>query len=321
MTIYKNSVYGGLFSSIIGDVLGVPVEFKNRDQLLKNPVGCYIDGKKFGYVHKQPLGTWSDDTSLILCTIEGLLKDDKNPFFETMKLFYKWYNIAYWTATDVVFDVGKTTANAIDNFRRGFKPIMCGLNDIRSNGNGSLMRILPVAYWCIFKKYSLHQTMDFVFDFSGLTHNHIISKIACLLYTQIVKNIVYGFSKEKAIDFAHKTIGDILDEKYQEEWNLFYKCNSIILNESIDNVKSSGYVVDTLEVAIYSFLRNTNIIDSLTFAVNLGGDADTNAVVTGGLSGSFYGYDSIPFEYIEKIKKIDEISKLIDAFFMKLLSI
>ena len=136
----KDKIVGGIISFILGDVLGVPVEFKKRDYLGKHPVKGFLE---FG-THNQPKGTWSDDSSLLLCTIESLLNGID--YERTMGIFNKWYSEAYWTATNQVFDIGYTTQEAIYSFRQGATALNCGQKLETSNGNGSLMRIL--AYSC-----------------------------------------------------------------------------------------------------------------------------------------------------------------------------
>jgi len=142
---------GGLWGAVVGDALGVPVEFRSREELRQDPVQ---DMRGYG-TYNQPAGTWSDDSSLLLCTAESLLDG-----FDTRhlaSLFVRWLHQAHWTPWEEVFDVGGTTHRAINNLSKGAEPEEAGLTDENSNGNGSLMRILPIALHYFSHQLSLLQ--------------------------------------------------------------------------------------------------------------------------------------------------------------------
>lgn len=306
----KEKIIGGIISSILGDALGVPVEFIQREIIRKNPVTDFLE---YG-THKQPKGTWSDDSSLLLCTIESLL--DGIDYKRTIELFYDWFSKNYWTATDTVFDIGNTTSIALHNFALGSEPLDCGLCKEFSNGNGSLMRILPVAYEIFNKPFE--ERVSTTFNFSRLTHGHVRSKIACLLYVEIIRNILNGKGKITSVDDAYQIVAQwCLENELSDEWKNFVNCNSKIIKSNESCLRSFGYVIDTLESSIYSFLVNNSIIESVLFSVNLGDDTDTIASITGGLSGTFYGINNLEKKWIDGIKKIDEIFDLINKYLIK----
>ena len=141
-TFLKEKILGGLWGAIIGDALGVPVEFKSREEVRRNPVTAMRGHGTF----KQPPGTWSDDSSLLLCTVESLIEG-----FDTNRmgqLFIRWYNDSYWTPWGKTFDVGIATQAGIKRMMRGIPPEEAGGLNENDNGNGSLMRILPVGLYC-----------------------------------------------------------------------------------------------------------------------------------------------------------------------------
>lgn len=141
--MYKEEkIIGGILGLAIGDALGVPVEFISRQELRKKPVK-----EMTGYgTHSQPPGAWSDDTSLTLCLVESLCEAGYD-LADTGKKFVRWYREGYWTPFGDVFDIGNATRQAILTLERGIDPALAGLADEWSNGNGSLMRILPASLY------------------------------------------------------------------------------------------------------------------------------------------------------------------------------
>lgn len=303
----EDRIVGGIISSVLGDALGVPVEFEDREYLRKNPVHDFLE---FG-TYNQPKGTWSDDSSLLLCTLESII--DGIDYKKTMDLFLKWYKESYWTAANEVFDIGITTENALNAYMNGCEPIKCGPCDEYSNGNGSLMRILPAAYYTF--DYEEKERRNSIFNFSGLTHGHIRSKIACWLYSEIITNILHNYEKNDAVDNAFEKISTWCKHNgHTSELALFQRCQSTIMTAHEDSIKSSGYVIDSLEAALYCFLNTNTILDSLFTAINLGLDTDTIAAITGGLSGTFYGCKTLDNTWITGIKRINEIQALVSTY-------
>jgi ADP-ribosyl-[dinitrogen reductase] hydrolase len=174
----KDKIFGGIFGLIVGDALGVPVEFVPREVLKKNPVTDMI-----GYgTYNQPPGTWSDDSSLTLCLVDSLCNGFN--LNDIAKKFIKWYEEAYWTPFGEVFDVGNTTRIAINNLIYGIPPEKAGPSDEKSNGNGSLMRILPISFYV--KNLDLDEQFDIPHKVSSITHGHPRSLIACGYYVQFI---------------------------------------------------------------------------------------------------------------------------------------
>ena len=187
----KNKVIDGLFGLCVGDALGVPVESCTRKTLEKNPVIGMNLRKETGEMimssHNQKPGTWSDDSSLTFCLVEILCNE-----FNLRKIgdkFCSWVDLKHWTPRGVVFDIGGTTKNAINTLRRREKePIDCGEKETKSNGNGSLMRILPMAYYV--KDMPTEKQYELTHQVSCLTHAHLISQISCGIYIQIAINLL-----------------------------------------------------------------------------------------------------------------------------------
>lgn len=296
----------GIMGLVVGDAFGVPFEFKDRNYLKKNPASEMI-----GYgTHNQPPGTWSDDSSLTLCLLESLTNGLD---FEDMRTkFILWKNDGYMTAYDEIFDIGYSTTKAIERMEEKTKhPWECGGIGIRDNGNGSLMRVLPLAYH--FKNREVKETIDLVEDVSSMTHAHIISKIACNLYVLTAINLLNG---DSPLTSLYRASNGILKEyNYTSAINDFERILSGEIERLCEeSILSTGYVIDTLEASIWCWLTTDNYKDCILKAANLGGDTDTICAIAGGLAGIQYGYDSIPKEWIENIAKKDMIEGLCDDF-------
>ena len=171
-----------LFGVAVGDALGVPVEFKNREELKNDPV---FGMRSYG-THHQPEGTWSDDTSLTLCLAESILEglDLQNLALK----FIAWKNNNYWTAHGWVFDIGIGTRIAIEQLENGINPEQAGGIGENDNGNGSLMRILPLILYT--KELPIAERFQITKQVSSLTHRHIRSIIACFYYLGFDKHII-----------------------------------------------------------------------------------------------------------------------------------
>ena len=274
MKTLKDAVYG----FAVADALGVPYEFKERGTF--NCVDMIGHG-----TWNQPIGTWSDDTSMLLVTCDSIRECKKINPEDMRRRFERWAFTGEYTANGDVFDIGGTTYQALRQKR--------GMNDLRANGNGSLMRILPLAF--------IESTDEEIFDVSVITHAHDISKEACLIYVAIAKQLIRG-----------EDIKSILDGFKLYDDTVFERISSIAdLPES--EIKSTGYVVDSLEAALWCLCNTASFKECVLKAVNLGGDTDTIAAVAGGLAGIIYGYDSIPEDWIEKLKN----KSLIDSCLFK----
>lgn len=302
-----NVVHGALFGVAIGDALGVPAEFKNRETLKLDPIKDFVGFKS----HNQPPGTFSDDSSLTFCLAESLchgydLKD-------LGERFVMWWNDGYWSAGGEVFDIGMTTHRAIDRLKRGTKPALAGDFDEGANGNGSLMRILPLLFYI--RNFDLEKRYAITKDVSSVTHGHIRSVIACFYYLEYALELLNGSDKHTAYKNTAKKVYDLIVSKQiiQSEIDLFAPLlNDDITKENIDNIPSYGYVMNTLKASMYCFLTTDNYTDATLMAVNLGNDSDTTAAVTGGLAGLYYGFDSIPEKWRNEVKKSKNIKDLCD---------
>ncbi|MDR6514922.1 ADP-ribosylglycohydrolase family protein [Chryseobacterium camelliae] len=310
----KNSVKAGIFGVCIGDALGVPVEFRSREQLKRSPVTTM---RSLGS-HHQPAGTWSDDGSLTLCLTDSLCKGYD---LEDMALkFLQWYNAEIWTPHGQVFDIGIATSQAIQRIGKGIFPTLCGGNSEFDNGNGSLMRILPLVFYI--KDFSIEKRFDIVKDVSSITHGHIRSVLACFIYLEFALELLKKKDKWEAYKAMQKTVQQFLDNNpicSQNEMDKFHRILELKVGDydtqpihtlEENKISSSGYVLHSLEASLWCFLNSENYSEAVLKAVNLGEDTDTTGAITGGLAGLYYGFESIPEEWVAELVRKDDIEKL-----------
>lgn len=310
----RNFIKDVLLGVAVGDALGVPVEFKSRRELLDDPV----TGVRGYGSHRQPPGTWSDDSSLTFCLAEMMCK--KYDLQDLANRFVNWKTYNYWTPHNEVFDMGIATSAAIDRMARGVDPRQAGGNSVDSNGNGSLMRILPLLF--LVKDLDIDRRYLMVSDVSSLTHRHVRSVLSCFIYIEIAMGLLLGKGKHEAYRRACETVKGFLDTSAictDEEKKIFSRILSgTIDKEEEQNIYSSGYVLHTLEASVWCFLNTASYERAILKATNLGSDTDTTAAVTGGLAGLLYGWQTIPEEWLSALARRTDIEELAERLGKKL---
>ena len=300
----------GIIGFAIGDALGVPAEFKTRDELKKNPIIDMIGNGTY-YV---PAGTWSDDTSMTLATIDSLIETQDIDTNDMAKRFLEWFRKCKYTATDEIFDIGRTTLQALAKFELKLDDASnCGESNEFDNGNGSLMRMLPIAYFIHNNKIEdSKEIYNIVKKVSSITHAHEVSILGCYIYVAFVLELLTGKDKFE----SYKNIKE-LDYSFFEEnsINEYYRIlNMDIFSIAEDDISSTGYIVSTLESVLWLFLNSKDYNSTILKAVNLGDDTDTVGAIVGGLLGIYYGIDEIKDSWKLMLKKYDYITDLCNRF-------
>lgn len=284
-----SKIYSGIMGLVVGDALGVPVEFNKRDSFHVTDM--------IGYgTYDLPPGTWSDDSSMTLATVESIGRLGRISTDDIMQNFYRWTDENAFTPYGKLFDIGYATQEAIHRYACGTPARKCGGKGERDNGNGALMRILPLAF-----TGCRYQTVNAV---SGLTHAHEISLEACRIYISVARKLLRG----KPLDKIVKTIKPKLP---------VYARLPELESLQRDEIQSSGYVVDTLEAALWCNLKSNSYRECVLLAVNLGRDTDTVAAIAGGLAGISYGIGGekgIPEKWINQIARKEWIQELCGKF-------
>ncbi|MGM0713818.1 ADP-ribosylglycohydrolase family protein [Brevibacillus parabrevis] len=304
----KKRVLPTLYGGIIGDLLGVPVEFRKRDQFhIKDIIG-------YG-TYNQPPGTWSDDTSLTLCLVENIV--EKENIENLMRKFVKYHDEGYWTPFGKMFDIGRTTVEAINKFKKGVLPEKCGGQSEYDNGNGAIMRISPLAF-LLYNNFDFVKKAEIIKQYTEITHAHPRAIVGSIIYTEFLVRLYHNNSFEKSI----KEIQELFNENFGED-HVYLKelkhykriFNENFLKTPQEEILSDGYVVHTLEAAIWCLGNTTSFKEAVLKAVNLGEDTDTVASVTGSLAGMYYKMDGIPEEWLEKIVRKQDIDELLKKFY------
>ncbi len=307
----ENKIKEAFFGQAIGDALGVPVEFKSREYLKENPVVDYLAFMCWN----QPAGTFSDDSSMMFCTAESLSK--KYDIEDIGKTFVKWYTEGYWGAHDEVFDIGGTTRRSLRRIIEGEKAKFSGEFFPENNGNGSLMRILPLVFF-LYKQKDINIRFQTIKEVSSITHAHLRSVVSCFIFVEFGILLLSGENKITAYAKMQNVVNDFIELNgfNAEEVSLFDRILKHKVYELSENlINSGGYVLESIESALWCFMNSNNYTESVLSAVNLGGDTDTTAAINGGLAGMYYGWESIRLEWINGLAKQKEITDLALQFY------
>jgi len=308
MNRHNNQYLGAIIGHAVGDAMGFPTEFSKREELLQNPVIEMIDSPDVG----QPAGSWSDDTAMEIATIDSFIQKKYFDYKDIMDKWVKWISKSEYTPTGVAFDIGRTCLKAIKKYCNGTPPLQCGSTSMNENGNGSLMRILPVALYAYSKNLDDISIRKLANEVSSLTHAHEISRLGCYIYVQFIICLLKGKTKEEAykyiqgLDYRSFTVDSmnrytrILDEQIEVQ--------------ILDNIKSSGYIVDTLECSMWIFMNAQHYKEAIIASTNIGGDTDTIGAIVGSMAGIYYGFESIPSNWLDKVQRKDYLIEIVDRF-------
>ena len=315
MTGNNNMWLDGIMGVVIGDALGCPVQFESRKEVAKHPV----TGMRGYGTFNLPEGSWTDDSSLTLALLESIRRLGRIDLDDIMENFMKWLYDGEFTPYGYSYDVGRGTMLAIGRHKKNRKAKKCGGDEEWNNGNGSPMRILPV---CIYSSGKLrggdlteHDAIQAVHSVGGLTHAHIRSNIACGLYFFMVDEVLNAEGSLRERLQAGLTRGFSFYETFladKDNLRCYDRLQDLDAFAALpaDRIKSTGYVVDALEAAVWSLITTGNFGEALLKAVNLGDDTDTVGAIAGGLAGLYYGYDKIPADWLAAIKHRDWIEEL-----------
>ena len=315
MTENTNIWLNGIMGVVVGDALGCPVQFESREEVARHPV----TGMRGYGTFNLPEGSWTDDSSLTIALLESIRRVGKIDLDDIMGNFMKWLYDGEFTPYGESYDIGRGTMQAINRYSKNRNAKKCGGDEEWNNGNGSLMRIMPACIYCTVMEssgmYSDRDAIDAIHSVGGLTHAHIRSNIACGLYFFMAKYILFREGSLQESILEGLTQGFAFYESYlADKENLHYydRLKDLETFKSLpaEKIKSTGYVVDALESAVWSLITTDSFDQALLKAVNLGDDTDTVGAIAGGLAGLYYGYDSIPEEWLSAIKRREWIEDM-----------
>ena len=307
--MWRNAILG----VITGDALGCPVQFKTREEIAQDPV----TGMRGNGTFNLPAGSWTDDSSMTIALLVSIQKMHGIDLDDVMGQFIRWLEIGVYTPYGHAFDVGRTTLKAIRKYQREKKPLKCGLWDETSQSNGSLMRIMPACLYCIEQKMTDQDALRLIHQVGSHTHAHICCNIACGLTYFMSKAILTGEGTLTARLQSGLDCGFAWYEKALSDHEFLHAYDRLrdlaqFAQVPVEKIQSSGYVVSTLEAALWSLVTTDTFPDALLKAVNLGKDTDTVAAVAGGLGGLFYGAEAIPSQWLSTLARKDWIDSLFD---------
>lgn len=304
MPTLEERLEGGVLGLLIGDALGVPYEFKRAEELPPRDAIEFEPPQGFARSHPRvPAGTWSDDGAQALCLLASLLTCKRFDADDFAQRLVSWFTRGYLAVDGRVFDVGIQTSEVLRAVHSGVPVQRATRRDVEGNGNGALMRVLPLALW--------HRGSDaeLVHDARGssaVTHGHVRSQLCCALYCLWARQLLGGASDAWAR--AKQTLPAALppdDEEAQRE------LNEVILPELELQGTGTGYVVDTLRTAHGLLAAEATYEGTVKGAVAIGHDTDTTAAVAGGVAAIRSGVSSIPTRWRNALRGSDLVEPLL----------
>jgi ADP-ribosyl-[dinitrogen reductase] hydrolase len=291
-----NRMKGCFYGCAVGDALGISLEFQDRDvfptvtEMLPSPV------------HRICAGSWTDDTSMMLCLAASMAAQKGHNDHSELAHYLEWAQHGYLSVNGRCFDIGGTVRNALWDYEDSGNPI-ASTTDTYDQGNGSLMRIAPVPifYWNDPEQAYVCGSLS-----SHTTHAHTNCKTICGIFSYVVAGAIQGKSKPELLtDLRKHSVSPEVQTVLSE-----------FLDKSRDQIKSSGYVLDTLEAALWAFFTTETFEQGAILTVNLAGDADTIGAIYGTLAGAHYGFDAIPTRWLTAL----QARHLLDAVFEDLMA-
>ena len=302
MSIIKGSVLG----FAVGDAMGLPLVNIKRDVLLDKPVTTMESGG----VYNISAGTWSDETSLTIATMDSIIKSASLSYVDMADRFCMFLKGEEYTSAESAFDVDETTKKALEKYlTTKDNPILCGGKDIGDDDNGSLKRMLPIALYCYYNNLKDREIYETVKASSSITHADSVSIMGCFIYVYYLIFLLNGKDKYasynmiKFFDYSR-----FFDDDTISFYNRLLKTN--ISKIRISDLKSYSYIVYTLESVFWVVLNCNSFPETIVGAINLGGDTDTIGALAGSVAGVLYGYDAIPKDWLSNLKRLEYLEEI-----------
>lgn len=289
---------GCLVGLACGDAVGTTLEFKPKGSF--EPITDMMGGGPF-LLEK---GQWTDDTSMALCLGYSLLLKNGFDAMDQMNRYFNWYQHGYMSSNGRCFDIGNTVRAALHDFKQRHQPY-AGSSDPQTAGNGSIMRLAPIT---IFFHDHLHRAVHFAGESSKTTHGAAECIDSCRLMAALLWELINGTDKQLLLSK--------IDLEFQSS-SVLQLAEGHFLHKKYQELTGSGYVIESLESALWCFFNAQDFKEAVLMAANLGNDADTTAAVCGQLAGAYYGIDAIPMDWQKALSKGEEISQLALKLFQR----
>lgn len=289
---------GGVLGHLVGDAMGVPYEFRDPQSIGEVAFGARG-------THGQPPGTWSDDGALMLALLDSLLDAGFDTDDQGRRALAWRRTGAYTPNGDGLFDIGRTTARALDRIASGVPAGEAGPAGMTDNGNGALMRILPIAL--VGRERPTEELVDRAHRASRVTHGHPRSQVGCALYTLVARNLLGGRGRTDALRRARQAIRVIYEDLGAGEW-----LEALDFLEGYPERGGRGRVWDSFWSAWDAFAGATGYVDAIERAIRYGNDTDTTAAIAGGLAGIRWGLEAIPADWQAGMRGRDLVDPLVE---------
>lgn len=282
---------GSLLGLAIGDAIGSSVEFMRPGSF--TPINDMIGGGHYNL----NLGEWTDDTSMALCLADSLISKQGFDPYDQLTRYIKWMDEGYFSSRKKSFGIGRTTMQALESFKRFPKPY-CGLKKSDSSGNGSLMRLAPVPL-------AYAKNPEYAIKMSGKSSRTTHQTVVCIQSCEYFGGLIVGALYNESKDFLLST-DYIKKYPYLEKRRIIDELNNVIKgsfkNKNPPEIESTGYVIKSLESALWAFYNSESFDDGLIKVINLGNDSDTAGAIFGQLAGAYYGKENIPQKWVDLLK-------------------
>lgn len=293
LMLSESRIAGGLLGLLIGDALGVPYEFHEPEQIPALDALSFVPPTDFARAHRSvPPATWSDDGAQALCLLASLLHCQRLDLDDFAARLVRWYDQGYLAVDGIVFDIGIATGQAILALKAGRPAALAGSEQVHSNGNGSLMRALPLTLW---HRGSDSELIRDARAQSVVTHRHLRSQLCCALYCLWARRILQDSADPWAAAVA------TLREHLANEPQAIEELEGSIRPDDPAIGEGSGYVVDALHSARFA-AEARDYREAIKRAIRLGHDTDTTACIAGGIAGIRFGLEDIPLEWRDSLR-------------------
>lgn len=288
----------------VGDALGTTLEFKHLGSF--KPVRDMIGSGPFNL----KAGEWTDDTSMALCLAASMISKRGFDPADQLERYHRWYREGYMSCNGKCFDIGNTVRSALLNFERTREPY-CGPTSAYTAGNGSIMRLAPVP---LFYARDPQKAIEMAGESSRTTHQAVAAIEACKYLAALTIGAISGVSKRKILSKSYSPV-----PRYWARHSLKSGVKAVadgsFKRRNPPDIKGSGFVVESLEAALWAFYNSNTFEEGCLKAVNLGDDADTTGAVYGQLAGAFYGEKGIPARWLSKLIWRDKIRDVAGELF------
>lgn len=298
---------GCLVALAVGDALGSPIQFKKRDTYL------HVRGYTLGGEFNSQKGEYTDDTAMALCLADSLINSNGFDAKNQLDTYVKWLKDGYMSTRDEAYDIGLTVFKSIVHYMETGETTT-NINQEKDSGNGSLMRLAPVV---MLYADDINKAVLYAGKSSLTTHASPIAIDACRYFAYVLTLILNGTHKSELFS----------DEATKKMQNYFKKeplhsevmkiANGSYVGKYREDIKSSGYVVHTLEAALWAFHYGETFKDTMLSAVNLGDDADTVGAVTGQLAGAYFGFNKIDDIFLQELFNKELIINMAENLYNK----